>query len=326
MEVNMDNKKFALLIDAENISAEYVEGILSEIAEYGVASYKRMYGDFTNPMLAKWNEKAIEHSIVQVQQPRYSKAKNSSDIMLVIDAMDILHTDKVEGFCIVSSDSDFTRLVNRLSEGGMEVIGMGKRDASRSLKAACTEYKGLEILVENDTSENEPIVEPIEIDHVVLDDVQNDSGMELDTIKEAIKDIIIRKDANGKTTGLGEVGSQLVKTYSDFDIRNYGYKSLTTFVEDMAEFELIKDGTTTSVMIADNKTSKSEIEDYITSLLRNTAMDIGTIGRKVHEKYSGFRVQDYGYSKFERFLSSICALELKENDDKTKQKLASLRE
>src|SRR5574344_2053907 len=122
----MTEKKMALLIDAENTSAKYIDVILNELKEYGIITYQRMYGDFSRPEIAEWNKKALEYAIVPIQQPRYSSAKNAADIMLVIDAMDVLYTANVDGSCIVTSDSDFTRLVNRLRENGMFIIGMGQ--------------------------------------------------------------------------------------------------------------------------------------------------------------------------------------------------------
>ena len=121
----MEEKRLALLIDAENASSKYIDAIISELKKYGVITYQRMYGDFTSSNLSDWHKKALKYAIVPIQQPRYSSGKNASDIMLVIDAMDILYQDKTDGFCIVTSDSDFTRLVNRLREEGMFVIGMG---------------------------------------------------------------------------------------------------------------------------------------------------------------------------------------------------------
>lgn len=339
----MKNKKIALLIDAENISANYIEGILSEITEYGIATYKRMYGDFTSPTLNKWNEKAIEHSIVQIQQPRYSKAKNAADIMLVIDAMDILYAGKVEGFCIVSSDSDFTRLVNRLCEDGMEVIGMGNNNASGSLKAACTEFKSVQILVDREEeAEEAETISPREEATIDIEvhrqkvnsedtketqgEEQADSNIKLEVIKEAIKGIISRKDAKGKSTGLGEIGSQLVKMYSDFDIRNYGYKSLTTFLEDMEEFEVVKSGAATTIRIRVTKVSKQEIEEYIISeLIGKKPVDLGLLGQKVHERYKQFKVQDYGYTKFERFISSMNKFEVQKGDAHLQQNIVILK-
>ena len=137
-------KRYALLIDAENADIKYLDNILDEIKNYGNVTYKRMYGDFTSSNMKEWNEKALQYAIVPIQQPHYTKSKNAADIMLVIDAMDILYNKNVDGFCIVSNDSDYTRLVNRLCEAGMEVIGMGSGQASKTLKAACTEFKNLE--------------------------------------------------------------------------------------------------------------------------------------------------------------------------------------
>ena len=149
----MEEKRLALLIDAENASSKYIDAIISELKKYGVITYQRMYGDFTSPNLADWHKKALKHAIVPIQQPRYSSGKNASDIMLVIDAMDILYQDKTDGFCIVTSDSDFTRLVNRLREEGMFVIGMGKSDASKTFIAACNEYKFLDKIVDEEVKE-----------------------------------------------------------------------------------------------------------------------------------------------------------------------------
>lgn len=339
----LENKKIALLIDAENIAANYIEGILSEITEYGTATYKRMYGDFTNPSLGKWNEKAVKHSIVQIQQPRYSKAKNAADIMLVIDAMDILYAGKVEGFCIVSSDSDFTRLVNRLCEDGMEVIGMGNNNASASLKSACTEFKNVEILLDKDNEEEEsttPVIKPIllmtpvqehdtstspTITDEETEEDTTDSDISLDTVKKSMKAIISRKAAIGKTTGLGEIGSQLVKMYSDFDVRNYGYKSLTTFLDDMEEFEVVKSGNSGTVNLIESKVSKQEIGTYIEQLVQKSPMDLGRVGQKIHEKFNDFTVQDYGYTKFERFINSIPTLEVSSNKKNELQKNVALK-
>ncbi|MEG2769788.1 MAG: NYN domain-containing protein [Oscillospiraceae bacterium] len=305
----MDNDKFAVLIDAENISAEYVEGIFNEITKYGTVSYKRMYGDFTNPSLAKWNEKAIEYGIVQIHQPRYAKEKNSSDIMLVIDAMDIVHSKNVDGFCIVSSDSDFTRLVNRLCESGMKVIGMGKKDASSALKTACAEYKCVEIL-NDDTAEE------------VMEQV--DLGDELAEIENAIKDIILRNESKGKITVLAEIGSQLLKKYSDFDTRNFGYTSLTTFVGDMKDFVIEKTGTITKVSLKNSSLSKEEIEKFLQALIKKGPASLGRIGQQIHEKYPTFKVQDYGYSKLSAFMLSIENIEIKKNKNNT-QKVVSFR-
>lgn len=300
----MSDKRIALLIDAENTSYHYIEDVLKEINEYGTVTYKRMYGNFTDDALKAWNDIAVKHSIVPIHQPRYSSAKNASDIMLVIDAMDILYAGKVEGFCIVSSDSDFTRLVNRLRESGMEVIGMGKGNASKTLKAACTTFKNLEILRDNHSGENENDISE-------EDKSKKAEFTPLNELISYIEDIISKKENAGKDTGLGEIGSQLIKAYSDFDVRNYGYKSLTTFVEDMNKFEVIKEGNSIYVKKAQSKVSKREIEKFIHKKIENEPIHLGALGQEVHSQFENFNVKDYGYSKFESFIKSLPGVEVK---------------
>ncbi len=299
----MTDKRIALLIDAENTSYRYIDEILKEINEYGTVTYKRMYGNFTDDSLKAWNDIAVKHAIVQVHQPRYSSAKNASDIMLVIDAMDILYNGNVEGFCIVSSDSDFTRLVNRLRESGMEVIGMGKGNASKALKAACTAYKNLEILQDENAEGKAESSEDNKVKKADITSIVELTGY--------IDDIISKNENAGKDTGLGEIGSRLIKAYSDFDVRNYGYKSLSTFVEDMNRFEVKKEGKSTYVTKADLKVSKSDIEKLIRKKVETEPMHLGTMGQEVHSQFKNFNVKDYGYSKFESFIKSMQGVEVK---------------
>ncbi len=288
MEKNMD-KKIALVIDAENTSVKYLDDILKELREYGIVTYKRMYGDFTDSSLKSWNDKAMEYAIVPIQQPRYSKVKNAADIMLVIDVMDILYEGNVDGFCIVSSDSDFTRLVNRLREGGMLVIGMGKSDASKALKAACTEYKNLEKLF-GESSESA---------------TENYTIIALDEIKKIILEIVQQCENNGERAGLGGIKSQLQRIYTDFDERNYGYNSMTTFVKDMKEFEVRTENTSVYVERKKQGYARDEVENYIVSVVKKTDVDLAKLGQKVHERFTEFNHKDFGYSQFVRFVENI---------------------
>ena len=146
----MENKRFALLIDADNISARYIGDILEELSTYGITTYKRIYGDWTSTQATKWKGELLENSVIPVQQFSNTVGKNATDSTLIIDAMDILYTGNVEGFCIVSSDSDFTRLASRLRESGMEVIGMGEEKTPRSFRVACTRFVNLENLGNQD--------------------------------------------------------------------------------------------------------------------------------------------------------------------------------
>ena len=128
MEKDISNEsRFAVLIDADNISEKYIKAILDEISNYGTATYKRIYGDWTKPNLGSWKNALLKNSITPIQQYGYTTGKNATDSAMIIDAMDILYSKNVDGFCLVSSDSDFTRLASRLREGGMKVVGMGEK-------------------------------------------------------------------------------------------------------------------------------------------------------------------------------------------------------
>ena len=151
----MNNKKYAVLIDGDNVSSEYMSTIQREIIrKYGDPTYKRVYGDWTSPRFKGWRETIVEYPIVPIQQFNNSKGKNSTDITLIIDAMDILYTGNVDGFCIVSNDGDFTKLATRLKEAGKEVIGMGLSNAQELFKRTCTRFVNLEVAKKN--NENIP--------------------------------------------------------------------------------------------------------------------------------------------------------------------------
>lgn len=141
-----NDKRFAVLIDADNVSERYIKFILDEISNDGVTTYKRIYGDWTSPTLTSWKKVLLDYSITPIQQYSYTTGKNSTDSAMIIDAMDILYTDSVEGFCIVSSDSDFTRLASRLREAGKYVVGMGEKKTPSAFIAACNKFKYLEVL------------------------------------------------------------------------------------------------------------------------------------------------------------------------------------
>jgi len=235
----MEDKRFAVLIDSDNISSKYVAHILSEMTKYGVITYKRIYGDWTSTQTAKWKNALLEYSITPIQQFSNTVGKNATDSALIIDAMDILYTKNVEGFCIVSSDSDFTRLASRLRESGMDVIGMGEDKTPRSFRAACTVFTNLEILIDQDEEGIGQIKENGDAAAVqsgsaaesgtgtkAKHKVKNNNVINKKLIENDITEIINENESKGRDTGLGEIGSRLVKKYSDFDVRNYGYSSL----------------------------------------------------------------------------------------------------
>lgn len=288
-------KKYALLIDAENTNIKYLDNIFDELRTYGVITYKRMYGDFAKEEMKEWNVRALDYAIVPIQQPHYSNYKNAADIMLVIDAMDILYVGNVDGFCIVSSDSDFTRLVNRLCDGGVEVIGMGISKASRTFKAACTEYKNLEQIFSTDTED-------------VLDEEDTkQQGVQLDEIKRALKELVIK---NNGLCGLGGLKSSLQRRYSDFDERNFGYTTMRKFVESLQDFTVVAEGTGIYVTINEQEYTEEEVKSFIAKQVKNARCDMGYLGQKVHSNFPDFDCKDYEYSQFHKFVASIPGIQI----------------
>ena len=201
--------RIAMLIDADNVSPKYIEPILDELSKYGNVTYKRIYGDWTSTNNAGWKEELLKNSITPIQQFSYTHGKNSTDSAMIIDAMDMLYTSELEGFCLVSSDSDFTKLASRLRESGKTVIGMGENKTPAPFRKACDIFTVLELLMEDSTGENDAVARG--------------------QIEEAVIRIITENENNGRETGLGEVGSRLVKLYPDFDVRRYGYSLLSPF-------------------------------------------------------------------------------------------------
>lgn len=298
----MSDKKFAVLIDSDNISAKYITCILDEMTRYGVITYKRIYGDWTSSQMGKWKLELLENSITPIQQFSNTVGKNATDSAMIIDAMDLLYTDQVDGFCIVSSDSDFTRLASRLRESGKEVIGMGEEKTPKSFRAACTVFTNLEVLLDQD------------------EEGTGTGAISREVIEQDITSIILENDDKNKATGLGEIGNRLVKKYSDFDVRNYGYSSLSKFLEEMGSFELRKSNNVVTVRMKDNRTKKQELDEYAVKLVGgcNSGMELAALGNGMHRRFADFKVKDYGYSTFAKFVQSIGQLEVRENKNNNK--------
>lgn len=297
--MSLNDKRFAVLIDSDNISARYIDCILDEMTRHGVVTYRRIYGDFTSNQMHRWRSELAERCITPIQQFQNTTGKNATDSALIIDAMDILYTGNVEGFCIVSSDGDFTRLASRLRESGMEVIGMGEGKTPKSFKAACSVFTNIELLVEGDSEKTTSKQEKKNV-------------VKKKKIADAIVEIITTNENNGKDTGLGEIGSALVKKYSDFDVRNYGYSSLSRFIEDIDNFELRRNNTSISVIL---KSNIAEIEEYAIAAVQKagvTGIGIGHLAQKIHDHYPDFKVKKLGYSTFQKFIQSIRKLQIED--------------
>ncbi|MDH4473349.1 MAG: NYN domain-containing protein [Fluviicola sp.] len=228
--------KLAVLIDADNVPYANVKEMFEEIAKYGTPTFKRIYADWTKPTVSGWKKVLLENAITPIQQYSYSTGKNASDSALIIDAMDILYTGKVDGFCIVSSDSDFTRLATRLREAGMKVIGIGEKKTLNPFITACDKFIYLEILkpqvaaqVENDPKKvalntPTPAREPL-------------SKIDPEIIKLFNDSIVDLADEDGWTF-LGELGNLVLKKKSDFDPRNYGFSKMLPLIKSMNTFEI----------------------------------------------------------------------------------------
>ncbi|MCF0151316.1 MAG: NYN domain-containing protein [Firmicutes bacterium] len=314
-------KRFAVLIDAENISSKYIKFILDEISNEGEATYKRIYGDWTQPSLAPWKKVLLEYSVMPVQQYSYTQGKNSSDSAMIIDAMDILYSGRVEGFCLCTSDSDFTRLAVRLRESGMTVVGMGEQKTPKAFSSACNKFKYLDLLsqaakpqskssknkaaadkqekadkalkqekdrakeknptvkVVKEKDKNQPKLKaPKKEDKMLLlpdpetesrekeqaaiqaaafekqkaaaevpavDTYQNEEEppegevTSLEEIKQALLSIINEEGDEDGWVSTSDLGNKLLKRYSDFDVRNYGFTKLTPFLKSLRGFEMM---------------------------------------------------------------------------------------
>lgn len=235
----MEDKRFAVLIDADNVSSKYIKYILDETANYGTATYKRIYGDWTKPGAAAWKDVLLENSVTPVQQYNYTVGKNATDSAMIIDAMDILYSGNVDGYCIVSSDSDFTKLSSRLRESGMMVIGMGERKTPKPFISACNLFKYLDVLAESEKKamgiqEDKDGKNGSTINgksKTQSSDDQEKGMTDLSVIQLAIKKMLAEASGEDQRMNMGEIGNRLAKRYPDFDVRNYGDTKLSKFLK-----------------------------------------------------------------------------------------------
>jgi len=213
-----DTDKLAVLIDADNTQASIVTGLLAEIADYGTASVKRIYGDWTSPGLKSWKEVLLEHSIQPIQQFAYTRGKNATDSAMIIDAMDLLYTGTFDGFCIVSSDSDFTKLASRIRDSGLFVYGFGERKTPSPFVSACDKFVYLDLIIAK-TDEEQAIRKK------TTNELKQDTKL-ISLLRNAVE---ASSDDSG-WANLGPVGSNIAKHSPDFDPRDYGYAKLGELV------------------------------------------------------------------------------------------------
>jgi hypothetical protein len=254
--MDMTNElKLAVLIDADNIPYANIKGMLEEIAKYGTPTFKRIYGDWTRPSLSGWKAVLLENAITPIQQYSYTKGKNSTDSALIIDAMDILYTSQVDGFCIISSDSDFTRLATRLREAGKKVFGMGEKKTPMSFIASCNKFIYIEILQTEARAPRPPApasriskekIIPVKVipEKLPQEPVVVEKPAEITPVNDAvirlIGDSISDLAEEDGWVSLSMLGALVMKKKPDFDARNYGFKKLVDLVKSVPQIEIDK--------------------------------------------------------------------------------------
>ena len=323
----MEDLNIALLIDSDNVSPRYISGILSELSKYGKITIRRMYGDWSQDRLHSWMRCSSRFSLTPVMQPNNTPGKNASDIGLIIDAMDILYTGDVQGFCLVSSDGDFNKLATRLREAGKFVIGMGEKQTPESFRAYCERFIFLDVIDAGDSGSQRasadsygsssqaysadpssgssaeasgrstsaqtasrrkraavsetaaaykasPAPAKVQEEPEVDQDFDSDSEASFTdkaTIEAAIVSIITDNNAEGKETGLGEIGSRLVKIFPDFDVRNYHYSKLSEYLKDFPSLKV--ENRDNAVWVSLNSSPDSEIEQQILRIFKKHDTD-----------------------------------------------------
>lgn len=324
----MEDLNIALLIDSDNVSPRYISGILSELSKYGKITIRRMYGDWSQDRLHSWMRCSSRFSLTPVMQPNNTPGKNASDIGLIIDAMDILYTGDVQGFCLVSSDGDFNKLATRLREAGKFVIGMGEKKTPESFRASCERFIFLDVIDAGDSGNQRDSADPYGYSNSQFYSAESSSGSssespgrgastqtasrrkraavsepavsykaspapakvqeepEVDqdfdsdseasftdkaTIEAAIVSIITDNNAEGKETGLGEIGSRLVKIFPDFDVRNYHYSKLSEYLKDFPSLKV--ENRDSAVWVSLNSSPDSEIEQQILRIFKKHDTD-----------------------------------------------------
>ena len=242
---DMNTEKLAVLIDADNAQPAIVEGLLTEIAKYGTANVKRIYGDWTAPDLKGWKQVLLQHSIQPIQQFGYTKGKNATDSAMIIDAMDLLYTDKFDGFCIVSSDSDFTKLASRIREAGLFVYGFGEKKTPEPFVSACDKFIFTEVLRSKD-------------DYSEKIKRKTTSALKKDTkLVNLLRNAVEASSDDSGWAHLASVGSNIAKQAPEFDPRNYGYKKLGELASETKLFQIeeriVGDGPSKAVYLKDKR-------------------------------------------------------------------------
>lgn len=315
--VSPETKQFAVLIDSENVSSKYADSIFKELSGYGFGAIRRIYGNWSKA--SDWGQNVlVEHAIIPIHQFSYTTGKNSSDMLMVIDAMDILYSNQIDGFCLVTSDSDFTRLVMRLREAGKMVIGMGESKTPLSLTRACNKFIHLNLISEDSTeAPADTTVRGAKVNGAAEEEHTIAS---LATIEKEILSILSNREE--PLMALGGIGSQLSQRFPDFDVRNYGYTKFITFLKEAMpnSIRLVKTGTS-YYACKNNELTRDELEQAVIQFIdsQKTVNNLGSIVLYLKERYPQFDLNDYGYSRISSFLRNIPQLSVSNNTVKLRK-------
>ena len=325
----MQDKKIVLLVDAENTSAKFADGIMEYITRQGDIISAQIYGDFLdNNNTKQWNSKAVKYNLQRYQADTTKAGKNAADIALVIDAMDFLHKENhADVFCVVTSDGDFTRLVERIRKENIEVIGMGKADASPRLRRACSEYVELEQLVvktEQPDKDKKKTVsrtskrtdktdaeEKKENKASQRSNTRQSSKVPLNQIKMVLNELVQNDENAGKSPDLGGIKSRIQLRYPGFDEKDYGYSSIRELIDKETKFSVHQEGTHAIVMSDKKGQEDTELElvcRFMIDLYPNKVIgqhEIGALGRKLKNQYPDFSYKQYGYKKLISFMEDV---------------------
>lgn len=306
MEETMEKMQFAVLIDADNISSKYTATIFEEMEKYGFSTYRRIYGNWSKSN--GWTEEILlEYSIMPVQQFSYTTGKNATDMAMVIDAMDILFKDKVQGFCLVTSDSDFTRLAMRLREENKFVVGMGESKTPLALTRACNKFIHLNLIAEQnkDTEENESVNEAEEEQNVTT----------ICEVKQVILSVL--NERGDRPVELGMLGNRLNEKFTDFDVRNYGYSKLGVMISEEFKDLVIEKADGRSYVKKQSMLTKIELEKEICRIIEQsggTVENLSMLNEELRKKYGHFDLKEFGYSRISSFLRSMKEVTVFQNE------------
>ncbi len=305
-----EEKKIALLIDADNVSAKYLDNIFTELSKYGKVTIRRMYGDWSEKRLKGWLQYSAKYSLVPVMQLNDTPGKNASDIGLIIETMDFLYTDDVDIFCIASSDGDFNRLAKRIRESGKMIIGMGEKKTPEAFRNSCERFIFLDIADEEEVTE-------IEVEEQQQNkNITSKGKTNVEDIINSIFTMLSETTLSGDPTGLGEIGSRLDKIYPDFDVRNYGYSKLSGFLRGIEGLDIAE--VNNSLWVSVKISPVEKVEQAIRGIFEQNkiaVINVGELKKLVTKKIPDLEasISQTGVTRFYTYLKKLPFISVEDN-------------